>query len=180
MKRDKIVLLADTHMKSWNPPPTLASLIDEAEIIVHAGDFTTEEVYEVLKEKELYAVHGNSDTSHLKNRLPEQITFSFKDITIGVVHQGQLHLNDLTGLGYLAKEMGVDVLVFGHAHRFMLEQLPHAILVCPGSPTMPRLSFPTCAELFIEGGTITIQERVVSPQACKSILLPAFTDNSKT
>lgn len=60
---------------------------------------------------------------------------------------------DTTAQGYLAKEMGVDVLIFGHLHRPLIER-KDVMLVCPGSPTKPRMSNPSVVELTIEKGTI--------------------------
>ncbi len=166
----RLLLMADTHMEKWNPPQTLQDLTQDADSIVHAGDFTSVEVYEKLSEFDLKAVYGNSDDPELKKRLPEELIFEVDNVKIGVVHEGQLSINDFTGLGYLAKEMGVDVLVFGHAHRFVMEKLSSALIVCPGSPVRPRMSFPTCAQLKIQDEKIEVKEIIVSPQACKSIL----------
>ncbi len=166
----RILLMADTHMEKWNPPAVMEDLMDDADLIVHAGDFTSPEVYEKLSEWDLKAVYGNSDDPELREKLPEELIFESENVKIGVVHEGQLSINDFTGLGYLAREMGVDVLVFGHAHRFVMERLPSALIVCPGSPTRPRMSFPTCARLDIEEEKAKVREIIVSPKACKSIL----------
>jgi predicted phosphodiesterase len=49
--------------------------------------------------------------------------------------------------------MGVDVLIFGHLHRPLIEKTD-IVLVCPGSPTKPRMSNPSVVELIIEKGSI--------------------------
>jgi putative phosphoesterase len=60
---------------------------------------------------------------------------------------------DTTSQGYLAKEMEVDILIFGHLHRPMIEK-KDVMLVCPGSPTKPRMSNPSVVELIIEKGIV--------------------------
>ena len=54
----------------------------------------------------------------------------------------------------MAKEMGVDVLVFGHIHKPVIEK-SDLLLLCPGSPTAPRLSEPGVIELIIDAGNIS-------------------------
>lgn len=54
----------------------------------------------------------------------------------------------------MAKEMGVDVLVFGHLHKPVIDK-SDVLLLCPGSPTAPRLSEPGVIELIIEDGNIS-------------------------
>jgi putative phosphoesterase len=67
-----------------------------------------------------------------------------------IAFQGQ----DLIGAEMMAREMEVDVLVFGHIHKPVVER-GKQLLVCPGSPTLPRLSAPTVAELKIIGNNIS-------------------------
>ena len=43
------------------------------------------------------------------------------------------------GLWYLAQELGVDLLIVGHLHTPIVEE-SDPMIVCPGSPTVPRLS----------------------------------------
>lgn len=54
----------------------------------------------------------------------------------------------------MAKEMGADVLVFGHIHRPLIEK-SDVLLACPGSPTSPRMSEPSAIELDINEGKIS-------------------------
>jgi len=49
--------------------------------------------------------------------------------------------------------MDVDILIFGHLHRPLIEKRD-VVLVCPGSPTKPRMSNPSVVELIIEKESI--------------------------
>lgn len=150
----KLIALSDTHLKTGEIPPQLKALIEEYDIVVHAGDFNTVEAYKAFNASgKLKAVFGNDDAPELKKSLPEKLKFEAEGVKIGVVHEGGLSVNDMTAQGYLAKEMEVDILIFGHLHRPLIEK-KEFILICPGSPTKPRMSNPSVVELIIEKGGI--------------------------
>ncbi len=155
----KIIALSDTHIKfgsiTDHLPGEIIDMLKRADLIIHAGDFVRKKAYDELSAiGRLEAVHGNMDEPELKNMLPERKVIEIEGIKIGLIHQAALSLQDTIGARYMAKEMGVDVLVFGHIHKPVLEK-SDVLLVCPGSPTEPRLSEPSAIELVIEGGNIS-------------------------
>jgi putative phosphoesterase len=155
----KIIALADTHIKSGSIiealPAGLIKLIESADIVIHAGDFVTKQAYDELAAIcRLEAVHGNMDEMSLKKFLPERKIIEVCDMKIGIIHEAALSIHDTTGARYMAKEMGVDVLVFGHIHKPVIDK-SDLLLLCPGSPTAPRLSEPGVIELIINGGNIS-------------------------
>ncbi|MEA1966486.1 MAG: YfcE family phosphodiesterase, partial [Euryarchaeota archaeon] len=111
----RIIVISDTH--DHKLPDALIPLLGSADLIVHAGDFTTVACYEhLLGINKLVAVHGNSDCAELRKRLPERTVFEVEGVRIGVVHEGQLSTNGSCGLWYLAKELDCDILIVGHIH----------------------------------------------------------------
>jgi putative phosphoesterase len=82
------------------------------------------------------------------------------------VHEGGLSLIDTTAQNYLAKEMDVDILIFGHMHRPLIEK-NESMLVCPGSPTEPRMSSPSVVELIIENRIISGRIIIFDGGSCK-------------
>jgi putative phosphoesterase len=64
------------------------------------------------------------------------------------------HSFNLTGAEMMAREMDVQVLIFGHIHRPIVEK-GDRLLICPGSPTLPRQSAPSIAELVILDGRVS-------------------------
>ncbi|MFA4934386.1 MAG: metallophosphoesterase [Candidatus Methanoperedens sp.] len=155
----KIIAIADTHIKSGSIidclPRGLVELIKGADMVIHAGDFVTKQAYDELSGMcRLEAVHGNMDSPDLKKLLPEQKVIEVEGVKIGIVHEAALSLQDTTGAWYMAKEMGVEVLVFGHIHRPVIEK-DDLLLACPGSPTAPRLSEPSAIELNIKDGVLS-------------------------
>ncbi len=155
----KIIALADTHIKSGSLveclPRDLVQLIKDADMVIHAGDFVTKAAYDELSGIcRLLAVHGNMDDATLKRALPERKVVEIEGIRLGIVHEAALSLQDTTGAWYMAKEMDVNVLIFGHIHKPVIES-SDVLLVCPGSPTVPRLSEPSAVELDIEDGRLS-------------------------
>ncbi len=151
----RIIALSDTHLEDYAAiPPGLSELLKGADIILHAGDFVSPEIYRALTEiGRLEAVCGNADYQELKRLLPTRRTLEVDGIRIGLVHRAS-HSFDTTGAAMMAREMDVDVLVFGHIHRPIVEKSDR-LLICPGSPTVPRQSAPSIAELEIKDGHIS-------------------------
>ncbi len=163
----KILCLADTHCSGVEElPKRVREIIRAVDLIVHAGDFTALKLYEELEKTcELVAVKGNADEDSLKEILPEETTFKAEGVKFGVVHKGN-YLNEFHDLGYKAMEMGVRVLIFGHIHRFVVQEFRDAIVLCPGSPTQPRLSAASCAILSVEGGRLGVEFVLADNVAC--------------
>jgi hypothetical protein len=162
----KILVISDTHLKSGEIPPGLKNLIDKYEMIIHAGDFTTLECYKAFNDTgKLKSVYGNSDTYKLKEILPETLQLDIEGVSVGVVHEAALSINDTTALRYKALEMGVNVLIFGHIHSPILEKTD-VLVLCPGSPTSPRMSDPMAAELNIEKGEVKARFIEIKGKSC--------------
>jgi len=169
----KIIAISDTHITSGSIieslPTGLVKLIKQADIVIHSGDFVTKKAYEdLIGICRLEAVHGNMDEVTLKKLLPVRKIIKAEGVKIGIVHEATLSINDTTGARYMAKEMDVDVLVFGHIHKPVIEK-SDVLLVCPGSPTAPRLSEPGAVELVIQDGEITGRVLTFEGTRCSSI-----------
>jgi len=165
----KLIAISDTHLKTGEVPPQLQSILKDCDLIVHAGDFSTVEAYQAFNASgKLKAVFGNADTFELRQLLPERLKFEVEGVKIGVVHEGGLSVMDTTAQGYLAREMGVDILIFGHLHRPLIEK-KEIMLVCPGSPTKPRMSNPSAVELIIEKGSIKGRILTLEGESCEYI-----------
>jgi putative phosphoesterase len=155
----KIIAISDTHIKQGSIleqiQPELVRLIKDADTVIHAGDFVTKEAHDELSGIcRLEAVHGNMDEPALKRLLPARKVIELDGLRFGIIHEAALSIQDTTGAWYMAKEMEVDVLIFGHIHKPVIEK-SNVLLACPGSPTAPRLSEPSAIELSIEDGSIS-------------------------
>lgn len=150
----KLVILSDTHIKSGQSllkrlPEGLISIIKSSDIIIHAGDFESLECYNELRGLgKFVAVHGDTDSPELQKLLPERKVIKVEGVKIGIIHKGQLTSENTDGLRYLAREMSVDVLIFGHFHHPIAEKTD-VLLLSPGSATVPGIAEPSAIELEI-------------------------------
>ena len=150
----KLIILSDTHIqpgKSLLPllPNDLKSIIKSSDLIIHAGDFNSLVCYnELLGMGKLIAVHGDTDVPELMKILPERKVITVEGVRIGIIHKGQLTSENTDGLRYLAQEMKVDVLIFGHFHHPIVHS-NDVLLISPGSITLPGIAEPSAIELTI-------------------------------
>ncbi|WP_445475900.1 metallophosphoesterase family protein [Methanococcoides methylutens] len=155
----KLIILSDTHIKSGQSllellPDDLVTIIKNSDILIHAGDFETLECYNELSGLgDLVAVHGDTDVPELMELLPERSVIEVEGVKVGVIHKGQLTSDNPDGLRYLAKEMGVDVLIFGHFHHPIIEDY-EVLLLSPGSAIVPGVAEPSAIELDIIEGKV--------------------------
>ncbi|MEL4304686.1 metallophosphoesterase [Methanococcoides sp. LMO-2] len=156
----KIIILSDTHIKAGMSlieklPDDLVTIMRNSDILIHAGDFETMECYnELASLGNLVAVRGDTDVPEIMELLPERKVIEVEGLKVGVIHRGQLTSDNPDGLRYLAKEMGVDVLIFGHFHHPIIEDY-EVLLLSPGSPTVPGVAEPSAIELEIVEGKVT-------------------------
>ncbi|MDY6764515.1 MAG: metallophosphoesterase [Halobacteria archaeon] len=146
-----LIVTSDTHIESRHELPDLP--MEGADLVIHAGDFTSEEAYEGFSEYNLRAVHGNADAEELKARLPSQDSFEVEEIRVVVVHGHQVSSDQ--ELRYKGLEMGADLLIHGHTHSPSFVERGIGLLN-PGSPTQPRGSPPTYAEVKVEEKTFEV------------------------
>ncbi|MBP2030908.1 putative phosphoesterase [Methanohalophilus levihalophilus] len=162
----KILVLSDTHLKSGTIPDCVNRHMKDHDMIIHAGDFASFEAYKAFENTgKLKAVYGNTDPYEVRKTLSKTLKFEVEGIRIGVVHEGALSVNDTTAIRYKALEMGVDILIFGHIHHPVYEE-SDVVLLCPGSPTNPRMSDPMMAELNIENGKLKVSFIEVEGSSC--------------
>jgi putative phosphoesterase len=119
----RIIALSDTHMENESFPPAVAALASRADIILHAGDFVSVKCHATLAAlgPVLEAVHGNSDCAELKRLLPDRKVIEVDGYQNRPGATMASHGSDLVWAEMMAMEMDVQVLVFGHIHRPIIE-----------------------------------------------------------
>ncbi|MDV3104031.1 metallophosphoesterase [Thermococcus waiotapuensis] len=158
----KLAVVSDTHYgdKTKNLPFFLFDHLKKIspDVILHAGDITAPELLEKLEEiSPTLAVRGNTD----RMNLPEERVERFGDFSLGMIHGHQFISLNAHFLTLKALEMGADVLVFGHTHRFYYDtyslhgRIVH--LLNPGSPVFPRLDSSGFAVLEMAGENISVR-----------------------
>lgn len=137
----RLLLLADTHVpkRAKDLPAEVWSAVDEADVVVHAGDWVDVRLLDALeaRSRRLVACFGNNDHGELRERLPEVAQVSLDGLRLAVVHEtGQAKGREgRMGAAYA----DVDVLVFGHSHIPWDTTTASGLrLLNPGSPTDRR------------------------------------------
>jgi len=154
-----LTVVSDTHgTDSHRLTGRTLEAVRAADHVVHAGDFTTEAVYDAIAAEAagLTAVTGNNERPALRERLPAEATVEWAGYRILVVH-GHRHTD--TALGMLARQEDADIVVVGHSHRPELGELDGRLLVNPGSYADPRRYRPAYAELDLEGDVLRARLR---------------------
>ena len=117
----------------------------EADLIVHAGDFSSLETLIWMRGlgPPVRAVHGNVDSDEVRRALPETDTIEVAGMLIAVVHDAGPARGRLARLRRRFPD--TDAVVFGHSHVPMREEEEGFQIFNPGSPTerrrAPRRSF---------------------------------------
>ena len=154
----RLLVMADTHVpkRARDLPAQLWSAVDEADVVVHAGDWVAVSLLDDLeaRARRLVGVYGNNDGPALRARLPEVARSTIGGVRLAVVHE----TGSATGREErcAAAYSDVDVLIFGHSHIPWDTTASTGLrLLNPGSPT-DRLRQPFCTFL-----TATAQDGVL-------------------
>jgi len=129
----KIGVVSDTH--SLEVPQQLVEDFKTVDVIVHAGDFCTQEDFNIFaKIKEVKAVYGNMDDSDLREKLPETLMLSYEGKQLGVFHGEGPAKKVLDSVRRKFQNSKTDIIIFGHSHQPMNELIDHVLYFNPGSP----------------------------------------------
>jgi len=145
----KIAVLSDTHMpkKGKHLPEIVIKGIQDADLIIHAGDWTSLDVYEQLKETApVIGVFGNVDPPEERDFFDEKKIIEAGKFRIGVTHG---HIGSKKKTPERAWEAfqqeQLDLIVFGHSHIPYSQMHDDTLLFNPGSPTdrrfQPKFSY---------------------------------------
>jgi uncharacterized protein len=161
-----IGLVSDTHLPRFGRalPRALEDGLRSAGVsrILHMGDMTDAiavPLFEAIAPLE--AVAGNNDPEEVWERYGRRKIVTVDGVRIGMVHGDEgrgrnAHQNAIAAFDGSA----VDVILYGHSHRPMIERRAGLMIANPGSPTdkrmMPAFSY---AILTIAGGVPEIDLR---------------------
>ena len=117
----KIAILSDTHGLLR---PEVTEHLKTADVILHGGDINKQSIVDELQQyAPLYVVRGNNDKAWAEN-IPHDLTVTLGGMTFAMVHNKKEVPADLTG---------VDVVVFGHSHKYVQEEKGGILWLNPGS-----------------------------------------------
>lgn len=136
----KIVVTADTHLNEGGKVPSrLKHELETAELIIHAGDWKSMDVYtDLSKYGEVKGVYGNVDDEDIQEHLPAKEILNLSNFKIGIVHgHGNKKTTEKRAIEAFAGD-NADVIISGHSHIPMIRYFKSALLLNPGSPTDKR------------------------------------------
>jgi putative phosphoesterase len=135
----RVAVLADTHWKGEDAVPAqVMELLEDVDVVIHAGDIKCEKVLESLGkgERTVLAVRGDSFELDLAG-LPDQRVEDLNGYKVGIAHNiGALN----QWVSYSKKPQDlfgekVDCVVFGHTHHPFFDVIHGVRFVNPGSAT---------------------------------------------
>ena len=117
----RLALLSDTHGLLR---PAVVEYLQSADAILHGGDINRPEIVETLRQyAPLYIVRGNNEKEWAA-ALPHDLTVTLGGVTFFLVHNKKEVPADLSG---------VDVVLFGHSHKYLQEERDGRLWLNPGS-----------------------------------------------
>ncbi len=142
-----IVVVSDTHMPRMAKalPPALVAELPNADLILHAGDWTGTEVYDLLAAyAPVEGVAGNNDGPEIVDRWDYHRIVEIGGRRIGLTHGHLGRGSTADNARAVFENEQTDLIVFGHSHIPFLsgennqsDTLSRA-LFNPGSPTDKR------------------------------------------
>lgn len=151
----KIVVMSDSH--------GFHQMIDEVrrrepdgDIYVHCGD--SEAPTEMMRHWR--TVKGNNDWYSDFN---EKIIFQVEDLKFLVVHGHRFgYSNREANMIYSLQENECNVLLCGHTHMPMYEEIDGYVLINPGSTTLPRGGSPrSYCVIHVDGSQLSVQFKIL-------------------
>ncbi|GAA0611586.1 metallophosphoesterase family protein [Virgibacillus siamensis] len=146
----KIIVTSDTHMpkKGTQLPFRLMKELETAELIIHAGDWSSMRVYDTLQQyAPVKGVCGNIESNEILKKLPSKELLTINGFRIGIVHgHGEKKTTERRAFDTFFDE-DANAIIFGHSHIPLLRYFKKTLLLNPGSPTdkrtQPYYSFAT-------------------------------------
>ncbi len=160
----KILVISDTHIphRAKSLPKEFYDKVEDVDAIIHAGDFTSVDVLREMEGfKPLYAVYGNMDDADVYSLLPEIRVEEFEGVKVGIFHGvgSPLGIEKKVFQKFKNENMDVDIVIFGHSHRWFYGEMEGVKLLNPGSATDKFFSFKrSFAILTIENGDISVEK----------------------
>lgn len=147
----QIAILSDTH--GLLREHVIAELA-EADCSIHAGDIDTPSIVESIRQfGETYMVRGNNDKEWAE-ALPKSIAVTIEGVRFFIVHDKKDIPKFLTN---------VDVVVYGHSHKYSAEIMKGVLFLNPGSCGKRRFDLEiTMCRMTVEAGSYRY-EKVMIP-----------------
>ena len=146
----RVAVLSDTHGLLR---PEVIQTITGCDAIIHGGDINSQQILDQLSAlAPLYVVRGNNDKEWAEH-LPESITVQIEDSVLFVVHNKKFVPSELHG---------IDVVIFGHSHKYAEQMIDGRLWLNPGSCGKRRFDQEiTLAILTINGKELSVEKILI-------------------
>lgn len=146
----RVAVLSDTHGLLR---PEVIQAITGCDAIIHSGEINSQQILDQLSAlAPLYVVRGNNDKEWAEH-LPENITVQIEDCVLFVVHNKKFVPSELHG---------IDVVIFGHSHKYAEQFIDGRHWLNPGSCGKRRFDQEiTLAILTINGKELSVEKIII-------------------
>lgn len=146
----RLAILSDTHGLLR---PQVLEQVKNADAILHGGDINKPDIVKELQQyAPLYIVRGNNDKDWAAD-LPHDLTVPLGGVTFFMVHNKKEASPDLTD---------VNVVVFGHSHKYLQEEKDGVLWLNPGSCGPRRFHQEiTMMMAEVENGKISVEKILI-------------------
>ncbi|MEC1521115.1 metallophosphoesterase family protein [Neobacillus niacini] len=155
----KMVVVSDTHLpkRKKGLPERLLDELKAAELIIHAGDWQTLDVYHQLRTYgRVEGVYGNVDDKEIIALLPSKKIVEAGGFRFGITHgHGKGKTTEKRAIEAFKGEE-VDCIIFGHSHIPVKRYEGDILIFNPGSPTDKR------KQKMFSFGVFTISDRITA------------------
>ena len=144
----RVGIISDTHGLLRED---VINYLKTCDYIVHGGDINTEDVLNKLKDiAPLYVVRGNNDKGEWAEKLPKELYIEIGNIRFYMVHNKK----DIS-----SKLKPIDIIIFGHSHKYFCENIEDILWLNPGSCGKRRFNLPiNLAIMTIENNDYNIEK----------------------
>lgn len=149
----KIAILSDTHGLLR---PQVVEHLKTADAILHAGDINKQSIVDEMERyAPVYLVRGNNDKQWAE-AIPHDLMVTLGGVSFYMVHNKKEVPEDISG---------VDVVVFGHSHKYVREEKDGCLWLNPGS-CGPRRFHQEITMMMAEltDGTIRVEKIMIPHQ----------------
>lgn len=132
----KILIVSDSHGRT-NYLEKVMNKIGTIDLLIHLGDIEGSEDYiEAISDCDVIMISGNNDyfASLEREKLIEVGKYKIF-LTHGHMYQVNFGTEMIKGK---ARELGAQIVMFGHTHRPLIDTVGDVIAINPGSISLPR------------------------------------------
>ena len=144
----RVLIISDTH-RSMGTYMELVEKWAPLDLVIHCGDVEGDEyVVSQAVNCPVEIVQGNND---FFSDLPRERQLEIGRYQVLITHGHQYHVS--TGHEFLAKEAAarrIDIVMYGHTHRPVIEKVGGVLIMNPGSLTYPRQSNRKASYIIME------------------------------